>query len=275
MSDPRPPHRPDQDGPDHDRPDPQTGAPARRSAAGELFDQATPPERQREPLVGEPGSTPDGEPRYETEVGDHGDIDQSEPVDEPAASDGPVADGLEGAGDDEFDDESFEEYLEDEGEDAGRGPAWARGRWSTAALVATGVAGALVAALIYGVATWTWPGDGESGEIVGRVDLVPMASYVGNARALVIERDDQVVLRIEAQDLPDTVDSYNQVWLLDSENGAELAIPVGIMDSTRSEWSLPSTLDWSGRVPVVAVTQELYDGNPGPSSPRLWLGRFD
>lgn len=172
---------------------------------------------------------------------------------------------------DEETDRSFDEILDEDGEDAGDRPGWARGRWSTGALAAAGVVGALVGAAILAVVTWSWSDAGDEGDVQSEVVLTNLASYVGNARAFVVEIDDQLALRIEAASLPDAADAYNQVWLVDDTDQMNQILPIGVLDSDRDQWIIPNTVDLATLNHVV-VTQERYDGDAGPTGSRLWTG---
>ena len=167
--------------------------------------------------------------------------------------------------DNTHDDVDFDTMMDEEGEDEQERPGWARRRWSSAALVVAALVGAVLVAL----ATWTWPDSGAEGDLVAEVELVSLASHVGSAMATVRDVDGRQLLQIEARELSDAADGYAQVWLLDPQ--LDRFLPIGTLDAESTELWLPSTLDLAA-YPIVEVSQETFDGDPGHSGRTLWRG---
>lgn len=171
------------------------------------------------------------------------------------------------ADDEQRDDVDFDTIMDSDGEEPEDKPAWARRRWSSAALVVAALVGAVVVAL----ATWTWPETGPRGSFVADAELVGMTSNVGNAIATVSDQDGRLVLRIDALDVPDAADGYAQVWLADEDLQRLLA--VGILDAEQVEYLLPGNLDLT-TYRMVEITQERYDGDPSLRGRTLWSGEL-
>ncbi len=141
-------------------------------------------------------------------------------------------------------------------------------------------AAALVAGLAIGAGAVALSGDdGDAGVPVAE-DGVPVADAVldplegsgASGRAAVVERDDgTLVLRVElAADAPR--EGYLEAWLLDESVSG--LIPLGVVRAGTEEFELPAGLD-IGEYPVVDVSVEPLDGDPGHSGVSVARGQLD
>lgn len=144
--------------------------------------------------------------------------------------------------------------------DARRASRWPR-TWST-------IAAAAAIVLLLVVAVPSLLRGGEIAEPVGIAALDPLDDRASGARAELVEIDGEFVLRFDGDSLPDDVDGYFEVWLIDTDVAGMVSL--GPLDLERGQ-PVPNGLDPSD-FPIVDVSLEPIDGDPTHSGDSLLRG---
>lgn len=140
-------------------------------------------------------------------------------------------------------------------------------RWSTPALVAAAVAGAVAV----GVTTTLWPSGEGGGTPLAATELTALTSEVEGADVVaeVLQRDGRQVLVLDTELVPKVDQGSLEVWLATPDVSG--LVPLGVLDAERQEFVLPTGLDLA-TYPVVDVSREPLDGDPGHGGDSIWRG---
>lgn len=143
------------------------------------------------------------------------------------------------------------------------------GRLATVASVA-----AMVGALVGGTIVWSavsraTPEPGAQ-LVVARATLDPLSDKVAEpGEAKVLDSPDGLVVRVDARALP-SLDGFYEVWLLDSD--ATKLVALGALPSgSVGTFTVPPGVSIDD-FPVVDISLEAYDGDPGHSKNSLMRG---
>lgn len=132
-----------------------------------------------------------------------------------------------------------------------------RGTW-----LAVAAAGALV---IAGATLWNI---NQAVTPLARAELSPLAQHSATGSATVLEsRDGTRTLEVKLS--KEEAQGYQEVWLIDSD--LTRLISLGIMKSDAGTFPLPADLNLAD-FPIVDVSDEPLDGNPGHSSVSIVRG---
>lgn len=143
-------------------------------------------------------------------------------------------------------------------------------RWPLwiAAAVLIGVVGGVA-----GVIGWQALNDDRAEETLAEVDLNrpddESTPALGSAR--LVEADDRRVLSVSLDDA-DPESGFLQVWLLAPD--ASSLISLGVLEGPTGSFDLPAGLDLA-EFPVVDVSVEPFDGDPGHSGESLARGEIE
>ncbi len=108
---------------------------------------------------------------------------------------------------------------------------------------------------------------------VGGANLEPVAADDFTGTADMVQHDDgSMELTIEISDAPDPADGYFEVWLRDDEASQLISLGAVTHDSTTLQ--VPAGIDLS-EYPVVDVSHEHFDGDPGHSGVTLAAGPME
>ncbi|UKA50391.1 anti-sigma factor [Arthrobacter sp. FW305-123] len=138
-----------------------------------------------------------------------------------------------------------------------RQPWQRRGTW-----LAVAAAGALV---IAGATLWNI---NQAPTPLARAELSPLAQHTATGSAKVLEGADGS-RTLEVSLSKDEAQGYQEVWLIGSD--LKRLISLGIMKSDSGTFPLPAGLDLAD-FPIVDVSDEPLDGNPGHSSVSIVRG---
>jgi hypothetical protein len=112
------------------------------------------------------------------------------------------------------------------------------------------------------------PAPTPTAAVVARATLAPLPERALGGSATVLQASNGRVLRLQlAGSVPG--DGYREVWLLSPD--ARRLVSLGVLSGTDVEIPLPAGLDLLA-FPVVDVSQEHFDGNPGHSADSLSRG---
>lgn len=147
-----------------------------------------------------------------------------------------------------------------------------RGRGSLTIAAVAAAAGALVG----GTLVWTAldRGTGPTSDVViAQAVLDPLSPAVGSAgKAQVLETADGLVVRVDARGLPPST-GFHEVWLLDAD--ATKLVSLGALPSgSVGTFTVPPGVDLTD-FPVVDISLEPYDGDPGHSHDSLMRGTLE
>lgn len=153
-------------------------------------------------------------------------------------------------------------------------PKNGRGRLFSVAAVA-----AVVGAFVGGAVVWssvgrvTGGGEGVAQQLVAHAVLDPLNESVSSpGEATVLESPDGQVVRVDARSLPKK-DGFYEVWLLDAD--ATKLVALGALPSgSVGTFTVPPGISIDD-FPVVDISLESYDGDPGHSSDSLMRGRLE
>lgn len=132
-----------------------------------------------------------------------------------------------------------------------------RGTW-----LAVAAAGALV---IAGGTLWNL---NQAATPLARAELSPLAQHTATGSATVLESADGS-RNLEVKLSKDEAQGYQEVWLIGTD--LKRLISLGIMSSDSGTFPLPSDLNLDD-FPIVDVSDEPLDGNPGHSSVSIVRG---
>ncbi|MGJ9424965.1 anti-sigma factor [Nesterenkonia halotolerans] len=151
-------------------------------------------------------------------------------------------------------------------------------RWVPLAAAAAGllIGGAAVAGVLGQGNEEETPAEPSVAEptLLGDASLEPVAAEDFSGRAEMVETDDgQLELTVEVSEAPDPEAGYFEVWLR-NEDGSRLQ-SLGVVTGTESTtFQVPEGLDLS-EYPVVDVSHEHFDGDPGHSGTTLAAGPME
>ena len=148
-------------------------------------------------------------------------------------------------------------------------PVPAQGRRRSAVLaLAAGVVGLLVGVGATAVVT---AGDDDL-PVVASTQLTVLADDSSGGDAEVLRAGGGRVLELDVPTLPPDADGFYEVWLLDKD--AERLVSIGLLDlsqGTRARFPIPDDVDLA-TYPIVDVSVEPADGNPGHSGDSVVRG---
>ncbi len=136
------------------------------------------------------------------------------------------------------------------------------------------LAAAAAAVVVAAAGTWGALGTLDSQpdpQVIASVELSPLASYSDTGSAVVDQLPDgnrELVVTSSS----DAAQGYREVWLL-APDGTSL-VSLGTMEGTEGHFTLPQDLDLS-RYPVVDISDEPYDGDPGHSGDSILRGQLE
>lgn len=146
----------------------------------------------------------------------------------------------------------------------------------------TPLAAAAAGAVIGGAAVAAWLGQEDSAQVgnpvagptvVGDAILEAVAADDFTGRAEMVEDEDGALqLTVEISAAPDPEAGYFEVWLRD-EDGTQL-ISLGAATADSTTFTVPAGIDLS-QYPVVDVSHEHFDGDPGHSGTTLAAGPME
>ncbi|GAA1149842.1 anti-sigma factor [Nesterenkonia lutea] len=154
-------------------------------------------------------------------------------------------------------------------------------RWVPLAAAAAGVliGGAAVAGILGRSGTDDGPGEDDlppvaAPTVLGDATLEPVEVEDFSGRAEMVETEEGILeLTVEVSAAPDPEAGYFEVWLRD-EDGTRLQ-SLGVVTGTDSTtFQVPAGLDLS-EYPVVDVSHEHFDGDPGHSGTTLAAGAME
>lgn len=152
---------------------------------------------------------------------------------------------------------------------APRGAPW----WGVFAAAAAGllVGGAVIAGILNQDA-----GEEDApvaGSAVGGATLEPVEADDFSGQAEMVEMDDgSMELTLEISSAPDPAEGYFEVWLRDEE--ASQLISLGAVTADSTTLQVPAGIDLT-EYPVVDVSHEHFDGDPGHSGITLAAGPME
>lgn len=147
--------------------------------------------------------------------------------------------------------------------------------WIPLAAAAAGavLGGAAVAALIGQDDATEVESPVASPTVVGGATLDPVAADDFTGRAEMVETDDGALeLTVQISAAPDPEAGYFEVWLRDEEGTQLISLGAATADSTT--FTVPAGIDLS-QYPVVDVSHEHFDGDPGHSGTTLGAGPME
>lgn len=152
-------------------------------------------------------------------------------------------------------------------------PLVRRSGWGRLAAVAS--VAAMAGALVGGTVVWSalnraTPDPGDVQLVVARATLDPLSESVSEpGEAKVLDSPDGQVVRVDARSLPQK-DGFYEVWLLDADATKLVALgalPAGAVGT----FTVPPGVSIED-FPVVDISLESYDGDPGHSKNSLMRG---
>lgn len=112
-----------------------------------------------------------------------------------------------------------------------------------------------------------------AGSAVGGATLEPVEADDFSGQAEMVEMDDgSMELTIEISSAPDPAEGYFEVWLRDDE--ASQLISLGAVTADSTTLQVPAGIDLT-EYPVVDVSHEHFDGDPGHSGVTLAAGPME
>lgn len=150
----------------------------------------------------------------------------------------------------------------------------ARRRWAGRSQVMLAAAACLVL-LAVGVLAGAFAArriDGRPDPVLARTQLTavaPLTAQTVSGSAVVSRHDGRLVLTVAVRGLTASQGSYYEVWIMD--RGLKVPVAVGVLGGSQGSFDLPPSAAL-GRFPVVDVSLEPLDSDPGHSSKSLVRG---
>ena len=106
--------------------------------------------------------------------------------------------------------------------------------------------------------------------VIAQAPLQPLASYTANGKALVERLPDgsrQLVVQLS----DGQVSGFREVWVISPD--LSKLVSLGVLDGEPGVFAIPEGLDLA-EYPIVDVSNEPFDGNPGHSSDSIARGEL-
>jgi Anti-sigma-K factor rskA, C-terminal len=133
-------------------------------------------------------------------------------------------------------------------------------------------AAAAVGLVLGGIVTTSLPSTTPSGELVAQATLDPFDDSGLTGTAKIEQTSDGARLRIDAAGLPPVEDGYYEVWMATGDTTTMVAIGT-LNPGEPAEFVLPAGMA-VGDFPVVDVSVEHFDGDPGHSATSVLRGQL-
>ena len=135
-----------------------------------------------------------------------------------------------------------------------------------------GLVAASVGVLVGAGGVWLASSAGTAPQVVASTPLAPMDGYAASGSAALQRTSSGMQLAVSLPSLPAAGDGYYEVWMATPDTKNMVAIGTVNPDG-EAVFSLPSGMD-PGSFPVVDVSFERFDGDPGHSAVSVARGTF-
>lgn len=135
-----------------------------------------------------------------------------------------------------------------------------------------GLAAASVGVLVGAGIVWLASSWGSAPQVVASTQLSPMNGFDVSGSAALQSTSDGMQLAVSLPDLPAAADGYYEVWVATSDTKNMVAVGTFNPDG-QAVFPLPSGMD-PASFPVVDISFERFDGDPGHSAVSVARGTF-